>query len=284
MSNLWAGLRNAQVFERGNYLGVGVYDARVIRCLVKQTQRSGLGFIVEVEILTSTNMSHQPGTTATWFQSMKNQATAFSAIKEFVVALHGYNAKQDEAKIKNDLEPYIEQLIDNATGQNNSFAGKCIHLETFMIKTREKGNDFTVHRWTPFEGVAPTTPVPMPSPINQTPATPPGTGLPVRPFGTHDRAPLPASAAFAPPQQFGAPQGAPPGYAPQAPYAPHGPPPGYAPQGTPPGYATQGAPPPYTPPPQGPPPGYAPQMAPQTPPQATPPPIVWNGQGWVPSR
>lgn len=153
---LFDGLKDAQIFEQGNYFGVGIYDVRVIRCIVKQTYRSGLGFIAELEVLSSNNPAHAVGSKGTWFQSLtKNQATAFSAIKEFVAALYGFDIKADAQRIKLELEPHIEALMNEAVGPNNTFAGRCVHLETYVKKTREKGLDFTVHRWTPYRGEEP---------------------------------------------------------------------------------------------------------------------------------
>lgn len=153
---LFDGLKDAPIFEQGNYFGVGIYDVRVVRCLVKQTYRSGLGFIAELEVLSSNNPAHAVGSKGSWFQGIsKNQATAFGAIKEFVAALYGFDAKADAQRIKTELEPHIEALMNEAVGPNNTFAGRPVHLETFMKKTREKGLDFTVHRWTPYKGEEP---------------------------------------------------------------------------------------------------------------------------------
>ena len=154
--SIFAGLKTAEVFQQGNYFDVGIYDVRVTRCLVKQTLRSGMGFIVELEILSSTNPKHPPGSSASWFQGMsKNPATALSAVKEFVIALQGLDPKKDVDRIKVEIDPSIEQWTEAAIGQQNIFAGKVVHLECFIKKTREKQTDFTVHRWSPFTGDAP---------------------------------------------------------------------------------------------------------------------------------
>jgi len=154
--SIFAGLKNAEVFQQGNYFDPGIYDVRVTRCLVKQTLRSGMGFIVELEVLSSTSPKHPPGSSGSWFQGLsKNPATALSAVKEFVIALQGLDPKKDADRIKVEIDPSIEQWMDAAIGANNIFAGKCVHLECFVKKTREKQTDFTVHRWSPFEGEAP---------------------------------------------------------------------------------------------------------------------------------
>jgi hypothetical protein len=219
-TGLFAGLKDAPIFTQGNYLDVGIYDVRIIRCLVKQTQRSGIGFIAELEILTSTNPKHSPGTTASWFQGLtKNQATAFGAIKEFVVALYGLDPKADGERIKAEVEPNIEAIMNAAVGVQNILAGRCVHLETFTKKTREKGLDFTVHRWTPFEGdepppmAAPPEPprlVPPTSPWGQ-PQGPVSAGLQAAQYGAPPAAwpptpPQPAAWGAPPPRSAAPPQ------------------------------------------------------------------------------
>lgn len=255
--SIWTGLKTAEVFQQGNYFDVGIYDVRITRCLVKQTQRSGVGFIAELEVLTSTSAKHPPGSTGSWFQGLtKNPATALSAIKEFVIAIHKLDPKRDTDRIKVEIEPSIEQWMDAAIGPGNIFAGRCIHLETFVKKTREKQTDFTVHRWSPFEGPEPTHATPAPS---------------------QQWAPNPVQPQ-APPQQ------PPPGYQMQNPYA--APPPQYAPPPPPPGnvydFRNPGAggyptAPPYAPPPMPPQQPQQPRPAPGMPP--TP---IWDSatQAW----
>lgn len=249
--NMFAGLKDAQVFERGNYFQQGVYDVRVVRCIHKQTYRSGMGFIVELEVVTSNNPAHEPGSTGSWFQNMsKNQATAFGAIKEFLAALHGFDPKSEA--FKTQLEPHIERIAAEAVSPANSLMGKPIHLETFITKTREKNTDFTVHKWSPYTGPA------LPAMTPRALPTAPAQGQPAAFGGAPPGFPSPAVVpgttipGFAPQGIGFVPQGSPTGPAPQGPppgFGNHFPaPPGFAPQGVPPGFA-----------PQGPPPGFAPQ-------------------------
>ena len=247
---IFDGMRTAQVFAQPNYMKPGIYDVRIVRCLAHNTMRSGLGFIVELEILSSTHPDHPVGSKASWFQGMtRNQATAFSAIKEFVIALNGLDPSKDAEKIKVEIEPYIEQWLDAAVGTNNVFGGKLVHLETFMKKTRERNMDFTVHRWTPYSGTAqPTPPMPQPQQPPQYQAAPqqPQYQAPQQQYQA------PPAAQFAPPVQQFAPQAAP----------QFAPPPVQQ-------FAVQ-AQPQFAPPPQVAPPGYPQQVAP------TPPKPVWD--------
>jgi hypothetical protein len=155
------GLRNAQVSERGNYFSPGgLFDLEITRVHVMQTQKSGIAFIVETEVLTSSMAAHPVGSSGTWFQKMASPAIAFSAIKGFYYAALGLDLRQDALAIAQEVDPVIEAFSDYAVSEANPLRGHYIHLETQATKTREKGMDFTVHKWSPMNfaalgGVAP---------------------------------------------------------------------------------------------------------------------------------
>ena len=149
-ANLWMGLRTAQVSERGNYFGPGVFDVEITRVHVMQTQKSGIAYIVETEVLATNNSAHPSGSSGTWFQKMASPAIAFSAIKGFLYAALGLDLRQDAFRIASEVDPQIEALADYATSEANPLAGLFVHLETYQTKTKEKGADFTVHKWSPF--------------------------------------------------------------------------------------------------------------------------------------
>lgn len=146
--SLWAGLSTAQVFENGVYFGPGIFDVEIVRCLSKDTQKSGLAFIVETEVLTSTNPEHPAGAKRTWFQSMKNKNVGFGAVAGFL--LHAF-ALENNAARKTDFFPFLEPFMLRVTGPENVLSGCYLHLQCSMIKTKEKGNDFTRHDWSPFD-------------------------------------------------------------------------------------------------------------------------------------
>ncbi len=145
---LWDGLSKAEVFENGVYLGPGIFDCEIVRCLVKDSQKSGMGFIAELEILQSSNPEHPAGVKRTWWQGMKNKNVAFGAIKDFMLQIFCLpNVKERET----DFDPYLEAFMDRATGAENVLSGMFVHVECTMIKTREKQLDFTKHDWSPFD-------------------------------------------------------------------------------------------------------------------------------------
>jgi len=284
--SVWANIATAEVFERGSYFQPGAYDVRVVRCLLKDTRKSGLGFIVELEILNSNNPSHQIGSKATFFQGMKNQMTAMSSVKEFMIALWGLDPR--DPRVKTELEPVLAQIMDQATGPENVLQGRCLHLDTHMIKTKERQMDFTVHKWAPYTGPTPAamTAAMMAEPVQQQ-AHAPQAPMPQMPPRMPGFAPGQPTSGFVP-----QPPGTPPGFAPnqfmpaqQAYVPPQAPQPQYAP-------------PPQAPPPFMPQPAYGtPQAAGQAyamqpqasvpqagPPQAgpgSPPPMVFDPvTGW----
>lgn len=155
---LWAGLNAATVFENGVYFGTGIFDVEIVRCLSKQTQKSGLAFIVECEVLTSTNPEHPAGSKRTWFQSMKNTNVGFGAVAGFLLAVFGL---ENNTARKQDFFPYLELFMGRVTGPENVLSGVVVHVECTMIKTQAKfnqqgvqisgGTDFTRHDWSAFD-------------------------------------------------------------------------------------------------------------------------------------
>jgi len=149
-AGLWDGLNDAEVFETGIYFSnkEGIYDVEIVRCVEKDTQRSGLAFIVETEVLTSTQPEDPAGSRRTWFQSMKNKKIGQGAVAGFLLALFGL---ENNSSRKTDFFPFLQRLMPRVTGPENVLSGFVIHLETNLIKTREKGEDFTRHNWSPFD-------------------------------------------------------------------------------------------------------------------------------------
>ena len=69
----WSQIGAAPIFERGNYFNPGRYKLRLLRCLSKQTQKSGMAFIAEFEVLESDNPAHPIGSKGTYFVKMAQQ-------------------------------------------------------------------------------------------------------------------------------------------------------------------------------------------------------------------
>lgn len=151
MSDLWDGIEDAEIFERGKYMEpnfVGVVEMK--RTIAKETLKSGMAFIVEMEVI-KTNMQdkHPVGQKVTWYQGLKDKTVAFPAIAAWAAACLGFPAT-DKEKIKNDVQPLLPTAMKEATDSpdDNPFIGVQLKLSTFIRKTK-KGLDFTVYDFEP---------------------------------------------------------------------------------------------------------------------------------------
>lgn len=153
-AELFKGLKNASIFERGVFLQPGVYDLEIDKVITKRTRKSGDGLIVEFKVLTTTDEKNHPAKSkATWFQKMTDVDVAFGAIKLFLYAVLGYNYSdpEDKAKIAAEVDPVIEGLMGEAVGDDQPLRGRRVRVRTYMKKTALKQADFTVHDWQPYE-------------------------------------------------------------------------------------------------------------------------------------
>jgi hypothetical protein len=151
----FSGLGETELFEKGVYLTAGGnYELEIVKILLKETRRSGLGFIVEFKVIEASGeggAQHAPGTKATWFQKMTDKDIAFPAIKQFFVALLDIDMNDPEAKEQFDNQ--VEEIVEEATewtpenpDDTHPLAGERIQCETYT-KVTKKGVDFTVHNW-----------------------------------------------------------------------------------------------------------------------------------------
>lgn len=147
-AEIFAGLKNAQIFERGIFLEPGgKFKLRLKKTLIKNTQRSGLAFIAEYEVLESTHPKHATGTNVTWFQKLADKNVAFGALKEWAYAHLGYDYPDDKAMLEKKIDPQLEDIISEAVTKN-SLVNALVFCETGSKKT-QRGTDFTIHKWSP---------------------------------------------------------------------------------------------------------------------------------------
>lgn len=248
----------APIFERGNYFNPGRYKLRLLKCLSKQTQKSGVAFIAEFEVLESDNPAHQIGSKGTFFVKMQQQQQAFSNILEMIVALLGFDIKNKEhvTQIDQQLRPQLPGLMTALETQGTVVLGgrDTVSVEC-RIKLTQRNTEFTLHAWSPWT-----------MPQGWQPAPTPATAqMPQRSAAQPAAAPQGYPAAYVPPAFA---QPALPGVPQQPAYAPQ---PGYAPQQQ----ATY-QPAPQAPAPMAPAPGVAPYGQPGMPPAGVAPP-QWAG-------
>jgi hypothetical protein len=246
----WSQIGSAPIFERGNYFNPGRYKLRLLRCLSKQTQKSGVAFIAEFEVLESDNPAHPIGSKGTFFVKMQNAQQGFSNILEMMVAILGFDISNPEhlRQIETQLKPQLAQLMTALETQGTTVlqGRETVSVECRIILTKAN-KEFTLHVWAPWTPPPGWQPAPTPA-VAQMPqrtaaqpaAAPQGYPPAYAPpaFAPPALAPQPQQApaypqqpqqpAFAPYGQPGMPPAGPPQQqAPQAPYGQPGmPPPG----------------------------------------------------------
>jgi len=189
----------------------------LLRCLSKQTQKSGTAFIAEFEVLESDNPAHQIGSKGTYFVKMQQQQQAFSNILEMMAALLGFDItnKDHVAQIDQQLRPQLAGLMTALETQGTAVLGgrETVSVEC-RIKLTQRGTEFTLHTWAPWTPPPGWQPAPTPA-VAQMPqrsaAQPAAQGYPpaYAPPGFAPAALPQAAPAPAWPQQQPAPQAAP---------------------------------------------------------------------------
>ena len=161
--NLFRGLREAKVFERGTFLKECVYEVRVKRAIYKRTRAKGDAFILEFVVEKSNYeekkkaaiatfgttqyslveleklLPNQSGTSASWFQSTQDPEIGFGSLKDFAASILGQ--KSDDPEFVEAVEGFMDSVVNDG-----AINGMLIPVETFMKKTKKEG-DFTVHKW-----------------------------------------------------------------------------------------------------------------------------------------
>ena len=169
--NLFAGLRDAKTFDRGVWLKTGTYAVRVKRALMKQTRAKGPAYILEFLIERSTYendkkhavaamgttpfdmkeleklLPNQVGTTASWYQSLKDMDVGFGALKSFAAGILGQ--KPDDPEFVEMVEGFMNATVNGDpedpthTGVLN---GMLIPVEVVNVQKKD-GGDFSLHKW-----------------------------------------------------------------------------------------------------------------------------------------
>lgn len=150
--NPFAGMRQAQTSQQGNYFSPGTYKVRVNKCVYRSTQNSGDVFLIETTILESSDPTSQPvGADRTWMQSTKNKQVYLAAVKALCAALVGLDLKNDAhaALFREKVEPKCEEIMTAAIVQG-LLNGREITVD---VSKKEKKNTpgefFNLHTFKP---------------------------------------------------------------------------------------------------------------------------------------
>jgi len=217
----WNGIGSAPIFERGTYFNPGRYKLKLLRCLSKETQKSGTAFIAEFEVMESDNPAHQIGSKATFFVKMgsvQDKQVGFSNILEMMAAILGFDVKnaahvsQIDREVRPTLAAMMTALETQGTGvlQGREF----VSVECRVTLTRQQ-REFTLHTWSPWRPTQDWRPTPTPAVAT----------MPQRSAQPQQQMSAPPFASAALPQQA-----YPPAQAPQQPVYPPQYPPAQAPQ------------------------------------------------------
>lgn len=141
----FAGLKDAKSFESGNFYPPGVYKVQIENIFLKETRKSGTCLIVELKTLESSNPLAPIGGKGTWLQKMLDKDIAFGAIKDFAIAVLGFDAKTDKEAIEKEVIPQIEQFMTEAVSKQ-TLKGQTVALEV-TLKDTQKGGKFSKHTW-----------------------------------------------------------------------------------------------------------------------------------------
>lgn len=150
-ASLWEGIGNAEIYDRGKYFKPGFNGVvRVRKTLAKETRKSGMAFIVELEV-EKTNMPdvHAIGSKGTWFVKLIDKDVAFPNIATWAAACCGVEGREN---IKKEVLPLLQALMEYATDHpdSNEFIDVRLGLSTEGVKTKAD-TDFTRYDFSPIE-------------------------------------------------------------------------------------------------------------------------------------
>lgn len=161
MSNidaLFDGMPDADLNNKGNYMGPGRFLVETKAIKYKDSKHRGKSYIIEFTVVESTNPAHEPGSSGSWVIKL-DKPQAWGDIKAFMMALAmdidpktAKTPKQDpelHAKATELAKAAISAEHAQKLGAEEDFLlGLPVRLETTMTKT-QKGGDFTIHAWSP---------------------------------------------------------------------------------------------------------------------------------------
>jgi hypothetical protein len=159
MGDIWDGLPGAPVFEFGTYLNPGHYDVLIDKVFTKTTQKSGDGFISEMQILTAQKrvepeyaaIDPSPvGTSGTFYLKMQNQNTFLPNLKQFYCGIFGIDVNSPDGQ---QFNQYLSAFARRVVSAENLLGGLRAHVGTrykIIQSGPNRGNNFTAHDWAPY--------------------------------------------------------------------------------------------------------------------------------------
>ena len=159
---LFAAMKGAPIFGRGNYMGAGTYEIEIDKGFFKRTFKGVDTFVLEFKITASTNPEHPVGAARTWQPklALPNTDGDLKALMFSVLGREPRDVPADDAEAHN----LAALLACSALGYPKAIAalaalgvpdvaavlnGKRVSLKCEQIKIKSTGGDFTRHTWGP---------------------------------------------------------------------------------------------------------------------------------------
>jgi len=144
------------VSGRGNYFPYAnaKYKLNISRFFYKSDRKDV--FVAELDVVETLAFSSSKsdvvppaaGERRSWVVDMTKELNMVQRdVNGFVLATIGVNVN-NKPEAERALDQ-IEGLVQFAISDANPFGGSPLDLETYEHKTKGKGNDFTIHNWTP---------------------------------------------------------------------------------------------------------------------------------------
>jgi hypothetical protein len=131
---MFTGIDSARVSKGGIYFKPGVYLAKVLACKGFQNRQQIGTFVIECELLESSEPSLPPGTLVSQV-IMLNKEPALGNIKAFIAAA-----------MKDDAKNVTEEMADLVASPGNPLKGIVLRVSASNIKTKA-GAPFTKLTW-----------------------------------------------------------------------------------------------------------------------------------------
>lgn len=151
LKRVFKGASTAKVTKKGQYLSKGQYVLRVRATTVISTNDGPDAFIMEGEVVESSEpIAHPIGTERSWFQGFKYRDSALGEIKKFAYAALGLDMtniadKEKIEKLDGGMDAFLEKMVEN-----NGVAGTVVRCECIERETKT-GGTFTVHNFYPIK-------------------------------------------------------------------------------------------------------------------------------------
>lgn len=133
------------------------YTLKIRRCTWKESRKKDNFYIVEAEVVKSSNPRVAVGQVRTWMQAMDNDVGP-TAVTDFMFAALGFDRRQSDelAKIKeldasNAIQDMLAETLDDPSDAacKNSLKDHVVECEVKEIITKGEKKKFNLHTFTP---------------------------------------------------------------------------------------------------------------------------------------